>query len=346
MATATDRPIGYYVHHQGNGHLQRALGIAANSEGRIVLLGTGLAGLTGCVGYVELPDDRAGTDFDGRDGALTRPRALHYAPLHRAAIQERMALIANWIAVERPALFVVDVSVEIAMLVRLCSTPVVYVRLSGRRNDDAHLEAFRLAEALLSPFDTRLDDPDVADWVRAKTFFCPGIGMTSDAAGRLNGSTILVVKGKGGKAADGNALAAAAESLPARKWRVIGPCTAPQHCPANLEIVGWVNDPMAEIAEAGVVVGAAGDGLVSQVLSAARPFICIPEDRHYDEQRSKAAALRRSGAAVVIEEWPATQEWPMLLASAEKLTVQKAKQLAGVDGGLRAYHALRRLADR
>jgi predicted glycosyltransferase len=346
MASATDRPIGYYVHHQGNGHLQRALGIAANAEGRIVLLGTGLAGRTDGVEYLELPDDRAGTDFDGRDGALSRPRALHYAPLHRAAIRERMALLANWIAVEKPALLVVDVSVEVAMLARLCSTPVVYVRLSGRRDDDAHLESFRLAEVLLAPFDARLDDPEVAEWVRAKTLFCPGISAKYVPAGKPDDRTVLVVKGKGGQAANGNALAAAARLLPDRDWRVIGPCTDPEHCPANLEIAGWVSDPMADIVEAGIVVGAAGDGLVSQVLSAARPFICIPEDRPYDEQRLKAAALKRLGAAVIVDEWPATERWPTLLASAEKLQVRNAEQLAGANGGLEAYRALQELADR
>jgi predicted glycosyltransferase len=344
MAMATGRPIGYYVHHQGNGHLQRALSIAASSEGRIVLLGTGLAGRAGNFEYVELPDDRTNADFGGLDGALSRPRALHYAPLHHATIRDRMALIANWIAVAKPALFVVDVSVEVAMLVRLCSTPVVYVRLSGRRDDDAHLEAFRLAEALLAPFDARLDDPHVAPWVRAKTIFCSGIGTTCTLAGEPDVRTILVVKGKGGVAADGNDLAAAARLLPDRKWRVIGPCTDPECRPMNLEILGWVDNPMVHIVEAGVVVGAAGDGLVTQVLAAARPFICIPEDRPYDEQRLKAAALKRLDAAVVLNGWPSAHEWPTLLASAEEIPFRKSKQLVRENGGAEAYRALRELA--
>lgn len=339
------RPIGYYVHHQGDGHLQRALRIAENSAGRVVLLGTGLTGRTGDIRCVNLPDDRAGSGFDEKDGAPTRPLALHYSPLDRDSIRHRMSLIANWIALEKPALFVVDVSVEVAMLARLCSTPVVYVRLSGQRDDSAHLEAFRLAEALLAPFDVRLDDPDVPEWVHGKTIFCPGIIATTARVYPEDPGTVLIVKGSGGQAADGNALAAAARSMPAFKWRMIGPCTLPQDCPNNLEIAGWVSDPMAHITRAEIVVGAAGDGLIGHVLAQARPFICIPEDRPYNEQRQKAAALGRLQVAVVLDKWPAVEEWPFLLATAKGLDLRMAKALGGVNGGLDAYRALQRLLD-
>src|ERR1700733_3923612 len=165
------QPIGYYVHHQGDGHRQRALALAEPNPQRITLLGTGLNGRTRDVSSLELPDDRnvASSAFDGVDGAPSRPQALHYAPLNHAGVRARMGLIAGWISDAEPALLVVDVSVEVAMLARLCSVPVAFVRLNGRRDDPAHLEAYRAASLLIAPFDARLDNNEVPDWVREKT---------------------------------------------------------------------------------------------------------------------------------------------------------------------------------
>lgn len=341
------RPIGYYVHHQGDGHLQRALAIAAHAPRRVVLIGTGLAGRAGALRCIDLPDDRtSGSDFDGQDGALTRPLALHYAPLHHDGIRRRMSLVADWIALEKPALVVVDVSVEMAMLARLCATPVVYIRLSGLRDDAAHLEAFRLSEALLAPFDGRLDDPDVAEWVRDKTMFCPGIVASAVPSITAESGLILVVVGNGGPAADGNALATAARSMPKRRWRVIGRCLPPKDCPRNLDIAGWVDDPAAEIARAEVVIGAAGDGLVGHVIAAPRPFVCIPEDRPYDEQRQKAAALQRNHAAVVLDRWPAAEEWFGILESAKEIDLDRLKDLGDPHGAEKAYRRIVSIADR
>ena len=67
------RPIGYYVHHHGAGHRARAMTIADAAGGRVVLLGTGLAGRTGEHGFIDLPDDRMDDAFDGADGDADRP---------------------------------------------------------------------------------------------------------------------------------------------------------------------------------------------------------------------------------------------------------------------------------
>ena len=48
---------------------------------------------------------------------------LHWAPRHHRGLSARMATLASWFARERPAAVVVDVSVEVALLARLCGTP-------------------------------------------------------------------------------------------------------------------------------------------------------------------------------------------------------------------------------
>lgn len=306
-----NRPIGYYVHHHGEGHRQRAIAIG-QSLGNVMLMGTGLAGRTEDLPFLDLADDRLDNSFTGID-QTDRPASLHYAPLDHEGIRQRTAMLTAWIAQARPRLMVIDVSAEVAMLARLASVPTVYVRLNGRRLDAAHLDAFRGASALLAPFHKALEDNDIPAWVREKTFYAPGIVRSARQDASESDSTILVVLGRGGGVSDGERWAAAARATPMQQWRVIGPCTVPADMPANLELWGWTDHGDAQIAAAMVVIGAAGDGVVSAVLAARRPFICLPEPRPFDEQKSKAERLEAVGGAIVCHNWPHPQEWSGLI---------------------------------
>lgn len=331
--------IGYYVHHHGDGHRQRALAIAqAAPSGAFTLIGTGLEGRTGGVACLDLPDDRlsAAVSFDGRDEAGHRPDAVHYAPCHHEGVRRRVSLLTGWIAQARPSLMVVDVSVEIAMLARLAATPTVYVRLGGLRGDDAHLDAFRGATALLAPFHQDLDDLETPEWVRARTRFCPGLTLAGHVLPEGRPDTVLVVNGLGGAVCNGDDLAMAACATPMMNWRVIGPVAPPASMPGNLELFGWVEDAQAEIAAAGIVLGAAGDGLVNAVIATQRPFICLPQARPFGEQVSKARRLAAMGAAIVLDDWPVASDWPALIAAAQALNPDALRRLHDPEG---ARHA-------
>lgn len=332
------RPIGYYVHHQGAGHRARALALAAALDWPVILLGTGL----GAIG-VDLPDDRRGEGFDGADGAADRPEALHYAPIDHDGVRGRVARIAGWIAQARPALMVVDVSVEVAMLARLASVPIVYVRLAGDRTDPAHLDAFRGARALLAPFAAPFESAATPGWVRDRTFYAPGIAAPP-ASVLADPASVLMVVGRGGAPVDGNRLADAARSCPHLRWRAIGPVTAPRDRPANLELAGWSDRPERDIAGAAVVIGAAGDGLVGAVLAADRPFVCLPEPRAFGEQRAAGLHLRALGAAIVCDVWPDAAVWPALIARALALDPAARRMLADPHGTARAARWLHGMA--
>lgn len=312
--------IGYYVHHHGEGHRRRAMSIASHAPGRLTLIGTGVEGLRGPFEVLELPDDRLseGDAFDGVDAAGERPNALHYAPVHHDGVRERVRKVAGWIAERRPSLMVVDVSVEIAMLARLCATPTVYVRLAGARWDEAHLDAFRGAQALMAPFDRRCEADDAPDWVVAKTHYLAGLG-TPASPREAPDNVVLVAFGRGGSKASPDDVADAASATPERRWRVIGPMAEPDASPANLEVAGWVDGAELEIASAGVVIGGAGDGVLCAAAAAARPFICMPEERPFEEQRAKARALASAGAAIVLDSWPARSAWPRMLRDADAI---------------------------
>ncbi|AQR62860.1 glycosyltransferase [Brevundimonas sp. LM2] len=339
--------IGYYVHHHGIGHLTRARAITAGAPERFTLMGTGLAGRTDAVAAMDLADDRPEGEraFNGQDGAANRPDALHYAPLGHAGVRRRVADITGWIAQARPALMVVDVSVEVALLARLAATPTVCVRLAGRRTDPAHLEAFRGATAILAPFHPDLEDLDTPDWVRAKTRYAPGLTATAVEA-EVDEAVVVVVFGAGGGASDGEALAAAARRTPDLTWRVLGPMSPVAAAPPNLVALGWVEDAAAEIAAAGVVIGSAGNGVIGAVLAADRPFLCLPQDRPFDEQRSTGRGLAAAGAAVLLEAWPDAEAWPDLLAAARRPAGEARTRLIPANAGQATCDWLLELADR
>lgn len=339
-------PIGYYVHHHGEGHRQRALQIARAAPGRFVLIGTGLAGTAGDVDLIDLPDDRitGAAAFDGWDGAADRPNALHYAPLYHDGIRRRVATLSAWIAEACPALMVVDVSVEVAMLARLASVPTVCVRLNGDRGDAPHLEAFRGATALLCPYAKALDDPGTPQWVRRKTLYAPGLAPPA-ASGDAVLRRMLVVVGRGGQAADVGRLSEAARAWPAWTWRVAGPVSGPDiDLPPNLRLLGWTREVSQEIAMAEVVIGGAGNGLVSAVMAADRPFICLPEPRPFDEQLSAARRLVTVGAAVVETTWPEPGDWGQLVARARAVPSLARRRLADPQGPERTAKRLVDLA--
>lgn len=338
-----NRSIFYYVHHQGRGHLDRALSIARHAPDRFVLLGTGLAGQTGEVHAIDLEDDQPLT-------IATRPMphapALHYAPTDHPGIRSRVAAITAAIATHAPGLIAVDVSVEVGLLAAIASVPLVYVRLAGDRSDPPHDNIFRAADHLIAPFHRDLDDPDTPAWVIAKTRYAPGLTSAQPRA-RHESRRILVVAGKGsGASFDGSRIAAAARATPEYQWICIGPVSRPPTCPANVAITGWCSRPDREVAAADIVIGAAGDGLVSAVLAVNRPFICLPEDRPYREQHVKAAGLARAGAAIVLHEWPAPAAWPDLLTRARHLDPAVPARLHDGSGAAGTAAHLIAMADR
>ncbi|UFN46904.1 hypothetical protein LPC08_12775 [Roseomonas sp. OT10] len=312
------RPIGFYVHHQGIGHWQRAAALVRRMRRPCTLIGTFSAAQQRAAPapMLPLPDD---APEGGAHGDPVGVPGLHYAPLGHDGLRRRSARLAGWIAEQKPALLVVDVSVEVAILSRLCSTPFLYFRLAGRRDDPPHITAFRAAEALLAPFPAALEADDTPGWVNRKTFHA-GLLAAPPVAPSRPGGGIVVTFGRGGAGGDHDALVAAARAVPGRRWRVLGPVTpgtAP--LPPNLELLGWREDAAVLLAEADVVVGGCGDGLLAEVAALGKRFLCLPEPRPFDEQRAKAHRLGALGAAVVRDRWPDEADWPALLREAEAL---------------------------
>lgn len=311
--------IGYYVHHQGSGHLHRAASVRRWTE----QMGVDLTGLSTAPrppawtgDWVELPDD-AGS---GPERDVSARGRLHYVPLGSSGLSARMARISRWLDATRPSALVVDVSVEVALLARLHGVPVVVVAQPGRRGDDAHRLGYDIASRIVAPWPAAIgglwgasrDDLDKTSFVGAIGRFAPvdsslhAVGLL-DAGRSVAGSSglrrVLVVNGTGGDGAELVDVASARQATPGWEWIQL-----------DRRHGSWVDDPWPLLCSADVVVSHAGQNLIAEIAAARKPAVVLPQERPFDEQRQMAAALVRAGLPVRVRDgWPRATEWPGLL---------------------------------
>jgi hypothetical protein len=329
-----ERPlIGYYVHHHGGGHAARARAIAAHLDCRVAMLSSLPARQLRDAELVPLP-----LDTDG--GTPTAPPELHYAPLRSRGLSRRMALIAGWIAAHEPDVFVVDVSVEVAALARLCGVPVVYVRQTGRRDDAPHRLAYGWASHLLAPYPAWLEPAATPPELRRRTVHAGAITRFDGAPRPRDGAAgrparVLAI---GPRALPRAAAIAAA----APGWEVLAAVSAgPDPVPDGVRILDAARIDLDLLASCAVVVAPAGANTVAEVAFARCGLVCIPEPRPFDEQSERGRDLERIGAAAVLRSEPADRGWPELL----DLALARAARLepwADGGGAPRAARFLRR----
>jgi Glycosyltransferase family 28 C-terminal domain len=302
--------IGYYIHHQGFGHLARAVSIVAQ-------MSTPVTALTSLdipephpfAAVVKLPRD----DDSAQPCEPTARGALHWAPLRDHGYTARMSVIAQWVSDSRPEAAVVDVSVEVATFLRLMGVPVIVMALPGKRIDAPHLLVHRLADHIVAAWPEQLCIPPWLHQYASKTSYVGGIsrfdGREIVCAATIAPSTssplrVLVLSGRGGAFSDA-AITKAARACPSSTWTVMGGATS-----------SWTRDPWPEICAAHVVVTHAGQSCIADVAAAGRPAVVIPQPRPFDEQNATAGVLRRYRLAVVTRDWPDARSWPALLAHA------------------------------
>ena len=340
--------IGYYLHHQGQGHRRRGTAIARELGVPVTGLGSGGPPEGWPGDWVELDrDDEPAVDPERAE--VGAGGVLHWVPLHHPGLARRHHQVARWLAEARPSLVVVDVSVEIALLVRLCGVPVVVGGMPGDRTDAPHRLGYDVASAVLAPWPAGAHDAGGSGRAAAQTPACPvwEVGGISALAAPVVAEpqvdhdhdhdrdrdegrpTVLVVWGSGGGAPDPRAVDAAREST-GWDWTVRGGAE-----PA-------AGDLLAEMRAADVVVCHAGQGAVADVAVARRPAVVLPQPRPYGEQEATAGALERMRLAVTAPGWPEATAWPGLLDQALALGGQRWVEW-GTDHG--AAEAARRLRE-
>ncbi|WP_457253179.1 glycosyltransferase [Pedococcus sp. P5_B7] len=303
--------IGYYAHHQGAGHLTRLLSIAGAMDEPVWGLSSAPAPAGWSSGWTQLArDDDPDPAALAREDDPTAHGVLHWAPRGHPGLARRSAQVTEWVVEHRPRAVVVDVSVEVALLVRLCGVPTVVVAMPGDRFDRTHRLAYDSADALLAPWPRGTHNVDWPPHWTAKAWFVGGISrfdhLTPRAAGtpRADGGTVLVLWGAGGRTTTAAELDAARAATPEWTWVERSPAT-PSATPL------W-----EELQAADVVVTHAGQNAVAEVAAARRPAVVIAQPRPFDEQVATARQVEARGVAVGREAWPPADQWPELLRRA------------------------------
>jgi hypothetical protein len=310
--------IGYYVHHQGRGHLHRARSVLSHVDSPSTILSS----LPGP--WVQLPRDDDGPAIDP-----TASGRLHWVPVHHEGLRQRMARIAGWIEETAPTLMLVDVSVEVAVLARSMGVPVLVAAMRGDRTDPAHELGYAVAHELMAPWPAVYADPEwrwpaKTRYVGAFSRF-DGRARTSAPVGRRR---VVVLWGAGGTDLT-------AHPEPARsgwEWDWLG---TPGH---------WTADPWPALCSADVVVTHAGQNAVAEVAAARRPAVVLPQQRPFGEQAATAEVLARAELAVVRHSWPTPAEWPSVLAEAAERGGDRWAEWSPGDGARRAAHVIDELA--
>nr|WP_274387503.1 glycosyltransferase [Salsipaludibacter albus] len=243
--------------------------------------------------------------------------------------------------------------------------PTVVVRQHGARWDAGHRAAYDGAVALLAPFGPELEEPDVPERVRRRTWYAGGLGRTlpgtsdPDDRSRRSRTTratarhrlgwdaattgVALLLGRGGGQPHADDVEAAARATPDHRWLVVGdlPGAAPL-----LSTTGWVDDPLPWLDAADVVVGSAGHNTIMEASLVARSFVCIPQRRPFDEQFRKAARLRDLDVAEVLDGWPEPAAWPGIVQRARRRPTTRLAAVADPAAATRTARWLEDLADR
>ena len=360
------RPFGYFVHHQGRGHAERCAAIVnALPEDRPVTIFCARTDI-----FPDLPARvrvlRIPSLFEPEDepsppalDEVETPETLHCAPLGWRTIRQAVATLTGWFASENPALFVVDVSAELAQLARIASVPAVKIVQHGDRSDPGHQAAYRASAGLLAPWHEALADPAMPDWMRGKMHFAGGLGVSVALPGKAEARRtlglepdrrlVVTVAGAGGEGLVTTPLSMAARLDPETRYAVIGRTAQAWHetPPGNLDCRGWVSNPQDWIAAADVVISSTGNTTVQMVATAGRPWLVIPEWRYYDEQGDKARRLAAIHAAHLCETWPASPaQWRAALDGARAVDLDAQRSLTGGDAAAGTAEWLEGLSER
>ncbi|MCW2762451.1 MAG: hypothetical protein JWR85_2652 [Marmoricola sp.] len=288
--------IGYYVHHHGLGHLHRAEALV----GELVASGEEVTGISSLPRpaswggpWLQLPrDDTAAVPVDP-----TAAGHLHWVPVGDQGHRERMASLSRWIDEMVPSVVVVDVSAEVALLVRLHGVRVVSMVLPGSRTDSAHLTAFHLSSALVAAWPEEADardptmTPGLPEDLRARLVRIGGVSRFPPASvgrGRPGPRRAVVLQGRGGGRLTEHLESELNRLVRGWEWTVLGGREP------------WTADPSATLLDADVVVTCAGLGSLADIAACRRPAVVVPAERPYAEQAASAAVLADSGWPVVV----------------------------------------------
>jgi len=319
--------FAFYIHHHGSGHLMRALSIASGlQDANITFLGSGLSSFSdiipNSIRCIDLPGDVAGPE----DPFASKIHLdfLHYVPINVEKVAARASAISSALHALFPVILIVDVSVEVTILATLCGIPTVVVRQNGDRDDTAHLHAYECAQLLIAPSSELLMNPSTHSWVNKKTFFSGGFSKYSGCDNPDSASdcrSIGVIVGSGGTSLNAKVINALSKQCADKSIFVIGNIAQTGTVTgSNVIFHGQINNPASVLSKCDVVIGNAGHNTVMEMAYLGKKFVCIPEDRPFQEQIRKAGLLEENQIAVLVQPKDLEQvDWKTIIQKAAAL---------------------------
>jgi hypothetical protein len=325
-------PIGYYVHHRGAGHSQRALTVARALGVPVVGLSSVARPAAWMGEWITLPLD---TDVDAPADPTANGR-LHWAPLHSQGLSGRLAAISAWIESAKPSAIVVDVSVEVALLARLHGIPVVTVALPGNRADSAHLLGFDISSTILGAWPAEAQLLTSAAEIEERLLPVGAISrfpIIETTAPRIPGR-IVVLRGRGGAATLNDVVGRIRRASPNAKIIDLG---------ADDQ---WLDNPEELLRSSSVIISHCGQNAVAEIAATRSPAILVAEPRPHDEQLTTAAAITRLGLPAVVVETSqiADVHWGSILDEAAALDGSDWARWCDGEGANRAAEEILRVA--
>jgi hypothetical protein len=255
---------------------------------------------------------------DRAPSASHGPGPFHHVPVGAAARERAIDLLDT---IERfdCTTAVVDVSVETAVLCRLAGLRTVVLRQSGRRSDDAHALAHASADLVWIPQHAQLE-PHVE---HGRVAFSGAFSRYDDAriercrssfhaplSAQRRRRKVVVMLGAGGSAFP--------ESIWARggaPWdiEVVVLGSSRRWTAGSVRSLGHVDDPLPLLSGADAVISSGGWASVHDLASLNVPNAVVAEQRPFDEQAVRAAALGEAGLVVSLDRWPVPAELPKAL---------------------------------
>ena len=313
--------IFYFVHAHGNGHRAtfnllypalsiffKVIAITTNSEITEYLHNKH------DVDVLELPPKYpAGYEIP----AHTFSKAFEVTPY---AIEPagRAKALAESIERYKPKAFYCDGVPELAIMVRGMGVPVVLVHLPGNvMNDPTQVFAHELADHIVAHFPSSLEQANYQ--FAAKTYYS---GYMSQYAGRelkrsnrsaINNVTVLL----GYDNYDVSVLKNITNDQDTQ-FTIIGN-KLEYDLDKNCILLGPVKD-VSEAIVGDVVISAAGQNTIAELLSLNKRLVLLPEPRPYDEQGVHATVLANQHVALLAEETFSAEQWKNVLQKANVFT--------------------------
>jgi hypothetical protein len=290
--------IAYYAHSHGSGHAKCAENLSISTPEQFVILTDSDYKFHKNLHVVRLENEHV----DGSELYYNRddqPHYVHYSPIGLKKIIRRSRTIIDTVLKNNVQLMIVDVSVEVAALARASSIPYAYRRLSGNRNDVAHLEAYRGALFLIAYYPESFEDCETLEWVKAKTLY---LGFTQPLCKRLLpvdsvSYDYTIIQGFGGAKQTDWILKMLVELKPNSQIVVVGPIKN-RIKDTRITYTGAVANIQSFITNAKTIIASCGSNLSKEIMDKGKRFLAIPEERPYREQHIYARTLERNGLAI------------------------------------------------